>query len=198
MASVEASARFAAVVLVALLLSAVLLSRPAGAQSGANPQNDVPPGDVIRHLRQKADASAVELSKHVERCDRLEAQGTDPSIDLQHLAQYGVGFDAARLALTYLNHRNYADCAGDARAQLAYHLRTLSKVADEYGVPDPGLAGAAELSRGLLYPTADLVELEVFYRALPAPAREHLDTSVGDRPFDLLRTLDRIRQARAE
>ena len=90
------------------------------------------------------------------------------------------------IALTCISFRNNFSCEKDAKVKLAYDLGALASAKRK---SKQSVKEITDIEDNLIYPTIKQTQLSIKYLRLPVSVRKHIFTSLGNKPFDLIKPL---------
>lgn len=160
----------------------LLLASKAYADSGVENNSRA----IIEYAKKEVITKTSELGKRIAFCDNQRDSTAIPDVNYDELKKIGVSRQQVIKALAHLSSRNYAMCEEGTREALAYALGALSMLSDQYDINNESIQGIEEL---LIYPTSRDIELAMEFSELNNDIKARLIHAVGDRPFDLIRTL---------
>ena len=142
--------------------------------------------ESVEYVHKKIVAIAAELEKNIEKCSLIRANAKVPKIDSSKLKSWDVDKQSIVNGLLYLSNRNFESCEGGARVELAYQLGVLKSLGEYYDIELPPID---EINSTLIFPTNRDISAELVFNKLPKEVKVYILDSVGNDPFDLLRTV---------
>ncbi len=141
---------------------------------------------IVEYTRLKVISAVAELGRVVEKCTDEEKGALLPKINKNILIRSKIDRKLIVQGLIYLRNRNFQICEGNARKNLAYHLGTLRKISNYYGMDYQDID---LIKNTLIYPEHTDIQAEITFYNLPENIRKHLLIAIGNSPFELLKTI---------
>lgn len=144
---------------------------------------------VLRFAKSDFERKMNTLSQAIRRCDKVELS----SVRKLDLAKSGLSKDELARMVQFVSERNFRRCEGHTRAEASYALHTYSKVLDHYGINRPHLnaSNLSQVNRTLFEPDIRYVQRAAEFRSLPEQTKDYLEKSLGNKPFDPVKTYQR-------
>jgi len=142
--------------------------------------------EIFDFLHKNVAKSTAELGAAIESCEKKKLNSKVTILSVDELKKLKVNNNQVIIALTHLNFNNSFQCERNARVGLAYDLGVLSLVKDTHRSDSKDIN---EIEENLIYPSIRQIGLSIKYLKQPSKLREYIEREVGDKPFDLIKTL---------
>ena len=170
--------------LATLALVGPLLTPVVTQASEASPRDQ-----VIAAQQREVMLRMADFGTRIEECQAL-ARRMPPRLDIAALS---LPREALVNAIGHLSFRNKELCDQKERLALAYALGSQAFVREQYGLGDAPLT--QDLLMEAIYSSPRRHEMALAYTGLPEQAKEYLEQTLGQTPFNLSAALDQIRTA---
>jgi hypothetical protein len=149
-------------------------------------ENNVSNNEVIDYLHKNIAQSTVELGASIQACEKQRMNSKAMLLDTSKLEELNANKKDILIALTHFNFRNSYMCEKSARLKLAYDLGKLASIKRKL---NSNIKEVTSIEDNLIYPTVNQTKLSIKYLNLPILLKKYIHTSIGDKPFDLIKTL---------
>lgn len=147
---------------------------------------DVSNDDVINFLYKNVAQSTTALGEIVNLCETKKTKSNVVKLNAKQLHKINAKDKDVIIVLTYLSFLNSFNCEKNARLRLAYDLGMLSSMKRQ-GLPS--FKEIKNIEDSLIYPSVEQINLSIQYLRLPVELKEYIQKTIGDEPFDLIKTL---------
>ena len=152
----------------------------------ASAESKVSDNDVFNFLHKNIAKSTAELGKVIESCEKKRLNSVAVLLNVDLLKKLKAKNSDVILALTYISFNNSFKCEKSARIKLAYDLGLLTSVKRQY---QSNIKNINAIEDNLIFPSVKQIRLSIKYLKLPAKLKKYIKEAVGDKPFDLIKTL---------
>lgn len=142
---------------------------------------------VLSYVNHRVMKATKNLGDRITYCDKQRALNAIPLLDKQAIKSNQISKQQIIIAIAFFNQNNYTKCEGSARIALAYELGTLAATKKHYHL-DAQIVEEANL--GLMHPSIKEIEVSIKYSRLPEEQKNIFKATFGEKPFDLLKTLE--------
>lgn len=145
---------------------------------------------IIDHAKKNIVESTAALGQRIKECDQLVSDTELPKISYKALTDMGLSKSDVLKSIAHLSFRNYSECEGSARRDLAYDLGLLDSLETHYGIKN---SESKQIADALVYPGANEISVQIIYEQLPESAKNYLEKVVGEKPFSLTKTIESMK-----
>ena len=142
--------------------------------------------DVINFLHKNIAKSTAELGKVIDSCEKKRLNADLVLLNAKQLKILKAKNSDVIVALTHISFNNTFKCEKSTRVNLAYDLGLLASVKRQY---QSKIKNLNDIEDNLIYPSVKQIRLSIKYLKLPTKLKKYIKGSVGDKPFDLIKTL---------
>ena len=142
--------------------------------------------DVINFLHKNVAKSTTILGNVIDSCEKKRLNTDVVLLNTKQLKILKVKNNDVIIALTYISFNNSFKCEKSARINLAYDLGLLASVKRQY---QSNVKDINEIEDNLIYPSVKQIRLSIRYLKLPARLKKYIKEAVGNKPFDLIKTM---------
>ncbi len=148
---------------------------------------DKAPNEVLIFVSGKILKAIVTYENRAGHCNDLMESNAAPKLDASKLAALKATREDAVIALSYMRFNNYFICERDARLELAFHLGTMQVLKKEMSLDSHFVEKIQDF---IAYPSSRELGMEIKYLKLSKAHRSYFESTIGRKPFDLMKALE--------
>ena len=149
-------------------------------------ESEISDNDVIDFLHKNIAKSTAVLGNVIDSCEKKRLNANIVVLNAKQLKILKANNSDVIVALTYISFNNSFKCEKSARVNLAYNLGLLASVKRQY---EAKIKDINEIEDNLIYPSVKQIRLSIRYLKLPARLKKFIKEAVGNKPFDLIKTM---------
>ena len=138
---------------------------------------------IIQFLHQKVLHSVADLGEKIKFCTE---QKKSVLLDKKTLEKINAKRDELLSSLLHLSNQNDEKCEQNSRLKLAYDLGVLKTFYRYFSIDVETIDG---VNSELIFPSMAEIELSIKYSSYPEKLKLYLEKTIGDQPFDLIKTM---------
>lgn len=142
--------------------------------------------DIVNYLHKNVAKSTVKLGNKIELCEKIRLNSDVVLLNVDQLETLKAKNSDVIIALTHISFNNTFKCEKSTRVNLAYDLGLLASVKRQY---QSKIKDLNEIEDNLIYPSVKQIRLSIKYLKLPTKLKKYIKETVGNKPFDLIKTL---------
>ena len=144
--------------------------------------------DVLNYLKRNISISTIYFSDSIKSCE--QQRNKIFMLDTEYLKSISATRKDVIIGLIYWDYQNVFKCRHSAQLKFSYDLGMLVSIQRYYKLD---YQKTLDIAANLLYPAVDN-ELEhvVAYSKLSIKLRDYLEKKIGDKPFNLVKSMGSI------
>lgn len=169
-----------------LIVPALTIMFGVACNAGVKEAPDKAQNKVLELVSEKILQAVVAYENRAGYCTDLMESNMAPKLDANKLTSLKATREDAVIALSYMRFNNFFICERDARLELAFHLGTMQTLKREMSLDSRSVE---EIQDFIAYPSSRELGVEIEYLKLSQAHRRYFESTIGDKPFDLMKAL---------